>query len=222
MQKKKPFVIAKWAMTMDGRISTKMDSKWITGDVARNHVHCLRNSVDAILVGANTALKDNPSLNVRCENLPIIRQALKFVLGGNNLSIDSNIFTISPEKTYIICENKSEYANSSILQARGVNFIYIKKLENGDFDLHELLSKMADLSVTSLLVEGGGYTLAKFLQADLINKFYCYMAPKFIAGSESIAPFNQDIGINHIKNAKQAKFTNIEMLGEDILLQGNF
>lgn len=218
MQKKRPFVIAKWAMTIDGKISTKEDSKWITGELARAHVHYLRNSVDAILVGSVTALKDNPILNVRCKKLPIIRQPLKFIIGNSNLPIDSNLFTIDPQKTYIINDG---YINEA-LEAKGVNFIKLQRQKNGDFDLNQLLNKMAELSVTSLLIEGGGFTLSKFLQANLINKFYCYIAPKFIGGKESISPFSEDIGVKYMKDAKQTKFTQVEIFGDDIVLQGRF
>ena len=199
MENKTPFVIAKWAMTMDGRMATANDSQWITGEDSRLHVHALRNSVDAILIGSKTALLDNPSLNVRRNDFIKIRQPLKFILGKNLnlLPKDLNLFKIDPDKTHLIDTSNN-------------------------FNLNDLLIKMGGLGITSLLVEGGSYTLSKFLQADLINKFYCYVAPKFIAGDASLAPFSQDIGINFMKDAKESKFTNIELMGEDILIQGRF
>lgn len=199
MKYKKPFVIAKWAMTMDGKIATANDSQWITSEKSREHVHTLRNSVDAILIGSRTAIQDNPILNVRIDNLVKIRQPLKFIIGSDlhALPKDLNIFKINPEKTHLI--------NS-----------------DDNFDLNALLIKMADIGVTSLLIEGGGYTLSKFLQANLIDKFYCYIAPKFIGGEKSISPFSQDIGVNFIKDAKKAEVKKIELIGEDILIQGNF
>jgi diaminohydroxyphosphoribosylaminopyrimidine deaminase / 5-amino-6-(5-phosphoribosylamino)uracil reductase len=213
MKNNLPYVIAKWAMTMDGRMGTSKDSKWITGEEAREHVHRLRNSVDAILIGSNTAIKDNPSLNVRVDDLAKIRQPLKFVLGKSldKLPLNCNLFTINPEKTYLV--NSS--ANKATLEKLGVNFI---EAEN----LHDLLEQMANLPITSLLVEGGGHTLSKFLEGNIINKFYCYMAAKFIGGSKSILPFSEDIGVNFMRDAKQAKFSNIEFLGDDILIQGRF
>ena len=213
MSYKRPFVIAKWAMTMDGKMSAKQDSKWITNQEARKKVHYLRNSVDAILVGAHTAIKDNPSLNVRDVDLPIIRQPLKFILGrsSDQLPLDCNLFTINPDKTYLV--NSS--AKKEILQNMGVNFI--KAL-----DLNDLLKQMANLSITSLLVEGGEYTLAKFLQADLINEFYCYIAAKFAASGNTSSLLNEDMEINFMKDAKQAKFTNMEFIGNDVLIQGRF
>ncbi len=213
MENKLPFVIAKWAMTMDGRMGTAKDSKWITSEESRNHTHLLRNSVDAILIGSNTAIKDNPSLNIRVDDLAKIRQPLKFVLGKSSeqLPLDCNLFKLSPEKTYLV----NSRANKKDLQELGVNFIEAK-------DLRDLLKQMANLLVTSLLVEGGGYTLLKFLESNLINKFYCYMAAKFIGGRNSILPFSEDIGINLMREAKQAKFNNVESVGRDILIQGRF
>ncbi len=224
MQNKLPFVIAKWAMTMDGRMGTKIDSKWITGEKSREHVHYLRNSVDAILIGATTAIKDNPSLDVRVTDISMVRQPLKFVLGKDldSLSLDSNLFIINPEKTYLVTSDNFNVEKASILKKMGIKFLKVKNQADGSIDLKDLLRQIADLSVSRLLVEGGGYTLAKFLQANLINEFYCYIAAKFIGGDSSIIPFSEDIGIDIIKNAKQAKFTNTEMVGEDILIQGRF
>lgn len=213
MENKLPFVIAKWAMTMDGRMGTLENSKWITGEQARESVHLLRNSVDAILIGSNTAIKDNPSLNVRADDLAKIRQPLKFVLGktSDQLALDCNLFKLNPKKTYLV----NSTANKGPLEKLGVNFIEAK-------DLHDLLEQMANLSITSLLVEGGGYTLSKFLESNLINQFYCYIASKFIGGKDSILPFSEDIGVNFMKEAKQAKFSNVEFIGDDILIKGRF
>lgn len=224
MENKLPFVIAKWAMTTDGKIGTARDSKWITGEKSRENAHYLRNSVDAILIGSVTAIKDNPSLNVRVSNLANLKQPLKFILGKNldSLPLDSNLFTINPEKTYLVTSDNFNIEKAEILKKMRVNFLEVKKLIDDSIDLRDLLRKMADLSVSRLLIEGGGYTLAKFLQADLINEFYCYIAAKFIGGLNSIAPFNQDIGVDSIKHNKQAKFTEIAFIGEDVLIQGKF
>ncbi len=193
MKTNKPFVIAKWAMTIDGKIATKNDSKWITNEEARIHSHLLRNSVDAILIGSNTLIKDNPSLNVRRDDLIKIRQPYKFIL-GKKTTLNLNIFKENPEKVFFI-ENPN---------------------------LNDLLTQMGEKGITSLLVEGGSYTLSKFLKEDLINSFYCYIAPKFIAGNESLSPFSQDIGIDFMKDAKKAVFTSFKNIGEDILIQGRF
>jgi len=192
MNKKTPFIIAKWAMTIDGKIATKNDSQWITGREAREHAHYLRNSVDAILIGANTLRADNPSLDVRLSDLAKIRQPIKFVIGSNLSELPRDLKIFSGNQAYLAQ------------------------------DFKELFDKMAELSLTSLLVEGGGYTLAKFLQAGLINKFYCYIAPKFIAGAESISPFSQDLAIDFMKDAIKAKFSKTEYLGNDILVEGRF
>lgn len=199
MEHKRPFVIAKWAMTMDGRIATKNDSKWISCDESRKNVQALRNSVDAILIGKNTAITDNPSLNVRIEDFIKVRQPHKFILGKNldSISKTSNLFKENSDKTHLI------------------------NTEN-DFCLNKLLDQMGNMGITSLLVEGGSYTLSKFLKERLINKFYCYIAPKFIAGNQSISPFNLDIGINYIKDAKMAEFKKTSFIGSDILIEGNF
>ena len=129
MENKLPFVIAKWAMTTDGKIGTARDSKWITGEESRENAHYLRNSVDAILIGSVTAIKDNPSLNVRVSNLANLKQPLKFILGKNldSLPLDSNLFTINPEKTYLVTSDNFNIEKAEILKKMRVNF--------GSFDL---------------------------------------------------------------------------------------
>lgn len=211
MQTKRPYVIAKWAMTMDGKIATKKDSKWISNEKSRHHAHRIRNSVDAILVGNKTAISDNPKLDVRIEGLMHLRSPIKLIIANETSPPKQFIDNFG---TYIIHgkNHKNKYLNS----------LEIKNLENGDLDLYDLLIKLGNLSITSLLVEGGGYTLAKFLEKNLINKYYCYIASKFIAGKDSVSPFNQDIGVELIKDAKQAEIEKVTQFDNDILIQGRF
>lgn len=211
MSTKRPFVIAKWAMTMDGKIATNKDSKWISNEQSRLHAHALRNSVDAILVGNQTAIVDNPALNVRREDLVCTRSPLRLIIANKR---QPPAHFIDCENTYIIHSNKQGH--------KYLNSLTINELDNGDLDLHDLLEKLGDLSITSLLIEGGGYTLAKFLEANLLNKFYCYLAAKFVGGKNSISPFNQDIGIDFINDAKCAEIETIKQFNNNILIQGNF
>lgn len=213
MRNRRPFVIAKWAMTMDGRIGTSSDSKWISGEESRKHSHFLRNSVDAILIGSKTAITDNPTLNVRAEGLIKTRNPMKFIIGKSSgkLALDCNLFQINPEKTYLV----NSLAKQDCLRRIGVNFIEAE-------DIEDLLKQMGELSITSVLIEGGGYTLSSFLKENLINKFYCYMAPKFIGGQDSILPFSDDIGVKLVSQAKEARICNVQYLGNDLLIQGDF
>ncbi len=211
MKTKRPFVIAKWAMTMDGKIATNKDSKWISNEQSRLHAHALRNSVDAILVGNKTAIIDNPLLNVRRNDLAYLRHPLKLIIA--NKSAPPTKFISSPN-TYIIHGNSQKHKFS--------NSLSVNELDDGRLDLDDLMKKLGNMSITSVLVEGGGYTLAKFLEANLINKFYCYLAAKFVAGKNSISPFNQDIGIDFIKDAKSAEIENITQFKNNILIQGSF
>ncbi|XVN42913.1 MAG: RibD family protein [Candidatus Rickettsia vulgarisii] len=172
----------------------------------------LRNSVDAILVGANTALIDNPTLNVRCNDLFYIEDPYKFIIGRElELFNDNcNLFSNFPDKTYLITDDNFNLARKKKLQDQGINFLEISKKQDGFFDLNDLLTKLGELNITSLLVEGGGITLAKFLDANLINQFYCYIAPKFIAERNAKSPFVSDMAINCADHIKQAQFINYQ------------
>lgn len=230
MKNNLPFVIAKWAMTVDGRIASKTDSKWISNDESRNHSHLLRNSVDAVLVGIGTLNKDNPHLNVRLneDDVPAkIRQPYKLVIGSKFelIDLELNIFKNNPDKVILISDEDSimklDLYKKNILINWGVKFISLSK-NNDSFDLNQLLKELHNIGIRSVLVEGGSQTLSRFLASNLINKFYCYIAAKFIAGENSLSPFNLDIGINSIIDAKLAKFTKVTMLANDILIEGNF
>lgn len=171
---KKPYVIAKWAMSLDGKMATATgDSRWISGEQSRQQVHQLRHEVAAILVGANTIIKDDPLLTVRLSEVQ--RQPLRLILDNNgNIPKSARIFDPKlPGKTIIITTKKT-------IKYKNIETIVIAADKNDQIDLQELLTELGKREISSVLVEGGAETLTGFFTQQAIDKFYVYIAPKII------------------------------------------
>ena len=210
---KLPFVIAKWAMTINAKIYSK-DSKYISDDYSRQHMHKIRNSVDAILIGANTALIDNPKLNVRNLELPFVRKMKRFLIDPNGkVPINYNIFDPEFGETFVI--HSGCYPKDKIQQLKNVvQFINVKSKYDNTLDLNVLLSILKDMDITSLMIEGGSRVIEEFIKYNLINKFYCYISPNIL--STDTKSF---IGDNF--NFKNLCFRTVHKLENDILIIGN-
>jgi len=210
---KKPFVIAKWAMTLDGKIATqKGDSKWITNIAARKHSHKLRQSVDAILVGVNTVIKDNPKLTPHLlDSAEIMRQPLRIVLDPHGKTpIGSNILQLMPEKTLIVTTLNATKNWCNEVKNIGATIWQMK------IDLNCLLQRLGEKEISSILVEGGTQTLSSFFQAKLVNKVYSYIAPKIIGDNAAYAPLS-GFNINKISQSLKLNIRQTKKLGDDLL-----
>ena len=221
-QNKLPYIIAKWAMSLDGKISSNTDSKWITNEISRQKSHFLRNSVDAILIGHNSAYLDDPLLNVREITVPRLKIPYKVILTNHfeQLSLNSNIFILNPEKTIIVSKEKISSTNQQILSEKGVQFFNFAA--GNQIDLPAMLKQLNNLNISSLMIEGGSYTLSKFLQAQLINYFYCFIGGKIVTGANSKTLFNFDFGIDSVNDAIKLNILKSQQLGNDILIEGEF
>jgi diaminohydroxyphosphoribosylaminopyrimidine deaminase / 5-amino-6-(5-phosphoribosylamino)uracil reductase len=209
--KKRPFYIMKTAISLDGRIASNTgDSKWITNEKSRQYVHELRNSVDAILIGKNTLLKDNPSLNVRGIDNP--NTPLKIVLGFDNLiNKDYNLFKDNAEVKFykLVIANKEQ--QSPVCHSE-LNPEFIT-------DLNDLSTKLYNLNIMSVLIEGGAEVYKSFLEADLIDKFYFFIAPKILGGEKTAVPTTFK-GKENIKDSLNLKNVKIKTFENDVLVKG--
>ena len=206
----RPFVSLKFAMSLDGKIATRTgESRWITGEQARNHGHELRHMHDAILVGVNTVIKDDPQLTTRIEGDREARQPLKVVL-------DSHLRTprtarVLGDRTLIATTSGGDIDNAEVLR--------LPPLPDGRVPIEALLDQLGRRGILSLLVEGGGQTHAAFLAAGLVNKVYAYIAPKMIGGTEAPGPVG-GVGIEHLNDALRLRDTEVVTLGDDTLFSG--
>lgn len=208
-----PFVTAKCAMTLDGKIATRAGhSRWVTGEAARRHTHQMRHTHDAILVGSRTVMLDNPSLTTRLpgENA---RHPVRVILdAGEYLSETAAVFATPKEApTWVATTEKREYpfADDTLLLPAGP----------GGVDMAALAHTLGEKGITSLLIEGGGATLASAFEAAIVDKVCFFVAPKIIGGREAITPV-EGSGIETMDDALQVKELTATPIGEDILLSG--
>lgn len=183
MQHRRPFVFAKWAMSLDGKtIANAQDTRQISSAASQEATHLLRQQVDAILIGANTARLDNPLLTVRCQQNIRIKQPLRIILTTRgDIPLDLQIFAAnSPSRTLVITTTNADAAWCATLKQRNIEILMLKPTANGQVDLAELLTVLGERGVSSLLVEGGMSVHHAFMQAHLINKIQVILAPVII------------------------------------------
>ena len=216
----KPWVIAKAAASLDGKIATcTNESQWITGPAARAWVHRLRHRVDAILVGVGTVLADDPQLTTR---LPRGRgkDPIRIILDSRlRLPLTAQVLHLhSPAPTWIACTEAASSEKRQALQALGAACLALPE-RHGRVDLEALLELLGQRRVQSLLVEGGAAVHGAFLEAGLIDKLHLFLAPKLIGGRQAPGIFGGQ-GIARLADAPQLRDLTIRRLGPDLLLSG--
>lgn len=186
---KMPFVTAKWAMSLDGKLTTKSgDSKWITSQAARQHYHDIRQRHAAILVGVDTVIVDDPELTVRHVENPQY-QPIRIVLDSNGrLPLAARILNADlPSKTIIATTNKANKNWCEELQQMNIDLLVLPENSAGTVDLNALMLQLGEQEISSLLVEGGATVLHSFQEQNLINKYLVYVAPKIIGGADNMS-----------------------------------
>lgn len=210
----RPYVTLKVAVTLDGRIATRTgDSRWITGEEARRWVHRLRDRVDAVLVGAGTALADDPQLTTR---LPggRGRDPLRVVL-DTELSLPPRLGLLRPRSPApTIVAHASGRARRDV---PGVELLRCRRGKGG-VDLRDLLAKLAARGVTHLLVEGGARVHARFLEEGLVDRMAVFVAPR-LAGADGV-PLAAMPGPARMADALRLVDVRVERFGDDVLLLG--
>lgn len=219
----RPFVTLKIAQTLDGYIAAPDgNSQWITGQPARTMVHRWRSRYDAVMVGRNTAMVDNPRLTVRHVEG---RQPRRIVIDGPlELPETLNLFTDQyEEKTIVVTHNreKVEQENDPMLKMLQSNYFRGQTLlvpeKEGHTDLDEMLKKLADEQIMSILVEPGQQLASVLLRENLVDKIACFIAPKILGGgTKSIL----GAGINRMNEVITLRNTQWEPVGNDMLFTG--
>ncbi|PEJ60566.1 riboflavin biosynthesis protein RibD [Bacillus sp. AFS002410] len=211
-----PFVVMKSASTLDGKIAThSSDSKWITSAEARNDVHQLRNEIGAILVGVNTVLKDNPELTTR---IPNGRNPVRVILDSTlKMPLDSKVVIDQQAETWIFTSQKHSEQKKIELENLGVKVFVTNDVNR--VDLQEMLRTLGELSISSLLVEGGGEVNASFMNEKLVDKVIVYLAPKLIGGKNA-PTFLEGPGIDMMGQAIELNDLQITKIGPDYKFVG--
>ncbi len=216
-----PFIAAKFAMSLDGKIATHTgDSKWVTGAASRRVVQEMRRECDAVLVGINTVLADDPQLTARDERgLPLPRQPLRVVLDSQcRTPPEAKIFK-EPGNTLIVTSENASPARVAELTDRGAQVLQLPLKEPGRVDWPETLAELGRRDVVNLLVEGGGIVLGSLFDAGLVDKVYAFIAPKIIGGEAAPGPVGGK-GAPTMSQSWRLERTRWEQVGEDWLIIG--
>ncbi|MPW26776.1 bifunctional diaminohydroxyphosphoribosylaminopyrimidine deaminase/5-amino-6-(5-phosphoribosylamino)uracil reductase RibD [Alkalibaculum sp. M08DMB] len=214
-----PFCIMKTAMSLDGKISTPTgESKWITGEIARNYVHKIRHQVSAIMVGIGTVLIDNPSLTTRFPNYHG-KDPHRIILDTKaSIPLDAKVLNIESEsKTIIATTNKADCSKLSKLRDKGAHII-ITPLKDGKVDLYSLMTTLGEMKIDSVLLEGGSELNFSALNENIVDKVITFIAPKIIGGNSSKTPVGGK-GIYNLSDAFIQDNISIEKLGKDIKIE---
>jgi diaminohydroxyphosphoribosylaminopyrimidine deaminase/5-amino-6-(5-phosphoribosylamino)uracil reductase len=223
----RPFVTAKFAMSLDGKIATRAgDSRWISNEAARQQAHELRNVTDAILVGAGTVLADDPRLTTRLsplslqkkgsmeETLSDIRHPLRIIADSRGrVSLLARVFDPAlPGRTVLATTAAAPTTHCAELTARGVEVWTLPADRQGRVSLPALLDEIGRRGMLTLLVEGGSELLGEFFAEKLVDRVWAFIAPLIIGGRNAPGPVG-GLGIEALAQAIRVRRLQVEMIG---------
>jgi len=208
----KSWVVAKWAMTLDGKIATAAgESKWITGEASRKRVHEIRGRMDAILVGRGTLLADDPLLTARPAG-PRTPTRIVMTATGDGMDRDFKLLKTIQDAPVLVAAPEAAHANLCNWKTAGAELLAVDSVPH-------LLEQLAARRMTNILVEGGAGVLGSFMAAGVIDEVYAFVAPKIFGGSAAPSPVG-GAGITTLDDALQLTDVRVETLGDDILIHG--
>jgi diaminohydroxyphosphoribosylaminopyrimidine deaminase/5-amino-6-(5-phosphoribosylamino)uracil reductase len=213
-----PFVTLKIAQTLDGKIATaRGESQWITGEKAREETHRLRDSNDAILVGINTVLKDNPSLTTR---MPVGRDPLRVIVDSTlRIPLNAKVLTQkSSAKTIVATAAGAAKNKINKLQKAGVEVLSVKSVR-GRVDLRDLMMKLGKRDIMSVLIEGGAEINFSALKSGIVDKAVLFVAPVLMTGRDALCSIG---GISPIKLSQALRLHDVttHFVGQDLMIEG--
>jgi diaminohydroxyphosphoribosylaminopyrimidine deaminase / 5-amino-6-(5-phosphoribosylamino)uracil reductase len=217
---RRPLLIAKYAMTLDGRIATATgDSRWISSPAARRRVHELRDTVDAIMVGVGTVLADDPQLTTRLEShwRPVQHPLRVIVDSRGRTPLDARILDPDLPGHTLIVTSRRDPEWQRLLGARGVDVQHFDPATDGRVPLPALMQMLAERGCTSVLAEGGSTLLGALAQERLIDRIWAFIAPKIVGGSAALGPVG-DRGAAFMADAQRWDFGALERIGDDLLI----
>lgn len=233
MEQHMPFVTMKYAMTLDGKIACETgDSRWVTGEEARNYVQRMRNRYRGIMAGIGTVLADNPLLNCRMEGgrnpvRIICDTCLRIPRDSQIVQTAAEIQTIvawNPQAAELFRQSQAEgeKETAEYLKNKGITLLEIplkKEGERPELDLRRFFGQLASMGIDSVLLEGGGTLNASVLRENLVQRVYAFIAPKLVAGADAKSPV-EGKGILRMKDAVELRDIETLAFGRDICISG--
>jgi len=217
-----PFVIAKFAMSLDGKIATKTgDSKWITNNEARKYVHNLRHTMDAIMVGANTVVIDNPHLTARgCGGKGGVKKAqpLRLIVDSKGkVPLNAHIFD-PPGGLLIAVVKPLDPVRKKVFTQAGAEVMELPS-RDGLVDIEVLLKFLGKRGIVNIMVEGGSKLFGSLFDRGLVDKVIAFISPVIIGGSTATSAVGGN-GVSKITEALHLSQVNIKNFGDNILVNG--
>ena len=216
-----PFVTAKFAVSLDGKIATKNgDSKWISGGEARKYVHHLRYTTDAVMAGANTVIVDDPRLTCRYGGRggKAKKQPLRVIVDGRGRTPATAQVFSEPGKSLLAVGELVKREKKEALTEVGAELLELPS-EEGPIDLKKLLEALGERGITSVLVEGGGILLGSLFDCGLVDKVIAFIAP-IIMGGEEAKMAVAGKGVDKVMDAIKLEHISVGKLGEDLMVSG--
>ncbi len=212
-RKKRPFIAIRFAASLDGKIATKTrDSKWITNEQSRAFERKIRAAYQAILVGVNTVLRDNPHLGARIKGK---KDPLRIIL-DSRLKIPLRSQVLRDNNVLVVTTAKAPSTKNRLLMKRGITVL---TLPGQKILLPELMRELAKMNIVSLLVEGGGTILGNFADHKLLDKVYVVHAPLLIGGEKAVSAI-RGRGVKFVKDAIHLKNVSHKFFGDNLLTVG--
>jgi diaminohydroxyphosphoribosylaminopyrimidine deaminase / 5-amino-6-(5-phosphoribosylamino)uracil reductase len=223
IQTKRPFSILKCAATLDGRIATRTgDSRWVSGEASRTYVHLLRHALDAVMVGIDTVVRDDPSLTTRLSGDEqnkgvdptriILDTHLRIPETAKVLRLDSDSDTI------IITGPSVSEDKKARVEKKGVR-VMESEVRDGLIDLDRLMDRLGSLGLTSLLIEGGSCVIASALKSGIVEKIVFFYAPKILGGDDGV-PVCKGVGPALMKDCIAVNGIQVRRFGDDVMIEG--
>lgn len=216
IQDKKPYVVMKYAMTMDGKIAAYTgESKWVTGEAARIHVQEQRLKYTGIMVGVGTVLADDPMLTCRLENS---RNPVRIICDSHlRTPLTSKIVRTAETIPTILASSSKDQQKIKNYEELGCQVLYVPE-KNGHIDLNRLMELLGAAKIDSILLEGGGSLNWSALESGIVQKVQTYIAPKLFGGEEAKTPV-EGKGFPDPASAVLLKNSEIIRLGDDFLIE---
>lgn len=219
LAKESPYVTAKWAMSLDGKIAARTgDARWISGPESRRRAHALRGEVDAVLVGIGTVLADDPLLTRRDAEG---KDPLRVVIDSRcRLPLDSALVETARDRPVLVATTDAAPAEARhALEKRGVE-VAVLPGQAGRLDVDALMASLAQRDVRHLLVEGGGVVLGGLFEKGLVDRVVVFLAPKLIGGDGAPSPL-RGAGVDAVSGAWPVEALTAEPSGDDVMLTGH-
>ena len=211
----KPYIVVKYAQTLDGRIATSSgDARWITGEEERRVSHALRASCDAVVVGVGTVLRDDPRLTVR---MVPGASPIRVVLDSTLRVPDGARVLADDATTMIVTTDRSAAERRDDLRRLGVSLVVVPSGPGG-VDLAEALGVIREQGIRSALVEGGGEVITSFLADNLADRLVVAIAPRLLgSGTDAV----RDLGVTDVSRSVRIEGRAVHLVGEDVLIAGD-